>query len=126
MNKISKSKIEPCERKGFKICPQQLKCIECGVMQDDIKSLQEHLKLCLKNSKMRFYVCYCEAEFSDRALFDNHIRWFQCAQKFHAKLNPMATAMNYSLGGNKLENGKVTSANGLLKENLKRSSPPRD
>ena len=95
-------------------------------MQDDIKSLQEHLKLCLKNSKMKFFVCYCEAEFSDRALFDNHIRWFQCAQKFHAKLNPMATAMNYPLGSNKLENGKVASANGLLKESLKRSSPPRD
>ena len=46
------------KRQGFKISSKDLICMECKVMQDDVKSLQEHLKEWMKIS-LPFHVAYC-------------------------------------------------------------------
>ena len=114
----------PPTRSGFRISPESLRCIECNQLQDDIKSLQEHLKVCFNNSKARFYICYCEAEFSDRTMFHHHINLFQCVRNFSAsKLIPPPPSSYLKPDGKPLPNGL---GNGLLKDNLKRSSPPKE
>ena len=114
----------PPPRSGFRISPESLRCIECNQLQDDIKSLQEHLKVCFNNSKARFFICYCEAEFSDRTMFHHHINLFQCVRNFSAsKLIPPPPTPYLKPDGKPLPNGL---GNGLLKDNLKRSSPPKE
>ena len=115
----------PPKRTGFRISAQDLRCIECNQPQDDIKSLQEHLKVCFNNSKTRFYICYCEAEFSDRTLFHHHINLFQCARNFSA--SKMMAPMPNGAFGLKTPDGKpMPMPTGMLKESLKRSSPPKE
>ena len=68
------------ERKGYRITSNALRCMDCNALQDDIKSLQEHIKLCPKSSKPAVFVCYCRAEFADRKSFDQHINMMQCKE----------------------------------------------
>ena len=113
----------PPPRTGFRISSDSLRCIECNQLQDDIKSLQEHLKVCFNNSKARFFICYCEAEFSDRTMFHHHINLFQCVRNFSASKLIPPPPYNIKPDGKPLPNGL---GSGLLKDNLKRSSPPKE
>ncbi|CBY20409.1 unnamed protein product [Oikopleura dioica] len=67
-------------RQGYRITVNALRCMDCNALQDDIKSLQEHIKLCPKSTKPAVFICYCRAEFADRKSFDQHINMMQCKE----------------------------------------------
>ena len=113
----------PPPRKGFTIAANALQCIECNEIQDDVKSLQEHLKLCLKNTKSIIFVCFCGIEFADRHSFFQHLQWLQCKQLYQQKF--MAQYTN----GGFLPRGNGTRANAVIptsKDALKRSPDPKE
>ena len=68
------------ERQGYRITVNALRCMDCNALQDDIKSLQEHIKLCPKSTKPAVFICYCRAEFADRKSFEQHINMMQCKE----------------------------------------------
>ena len=114
----------PPKRRGFKIASSALRCIECNLLQDDVKSLQEHLKLCLKNTKSTIFICFCGLEFTDRHSFFQHLQWVQCKQIYQQKFMQQYTNGAFMRNGPR---GAIPTTpvqhTTTAKETLKRSPP---